>query len=382
MILSTLALPAQHLHKEMTALDRYAQSAPKSLWQDLPGLTDYLTENADTDYKKVRAIYVWIITHIDYDRAAADADKRSNRTIADVLVRRQAICYGYAQLFQAMCTHAGVQSVVVHGYAREEGRGSGSLSTPNHSWNAVKVDGEWKLLDATWGAGSLAPKAPLIQEQEDDHFLPSPQQFVQSRLPGDPSWQLLGSPVPADLFFQSPQSIPQHLLTKAGTYSFQDSIAIYIRMSPSQRRLLDYERTYHFYPTPENAGQLGHGLIDQAGILADSLEQLQLQSSDAQDILDLNEQVIRLCRRANRLTKLYDWQQELYISSLINQGVSLYNLPTEEPDVMDDRYRTILSLLEEASVQLEGAEDNYYTRMTRRQCDQYMELIRSYIDEE
>jgi transglutaminase/protease-like cytokinesis protein 3 len=33
------------------------------------------------------------------------------------------------------------------------------LSTPNHAWNAVRIDGNWYLLDATWDAGVVGEKS-------------------------------------------------------------------------------------------------------------------------------------------------------------------------------------------------------------------------------
>lgn len=380
-ICCSIGLAAQQAGSHPIAIDEHAKNAPKSLGQDLPALTNYLITPAETDYEKVRAFYVWIITHISYDRAAAEADKRRNHSIADVLRSRKAICYGYAQLFQAMCEKAGLQSTVVHGYAREDGLITELLTTPNHSWNAVLLDGKWYLLDATWGAGSLIRTGPIIDEVEDAHFLPPARKFVQSRLPGDPTWQLLPHPVPPKLFFEAATSIPEYLATPDSTYHYVDSIAWQFTLPPSRRRLLFYERAYRFYPTSENAGQLGHGLIDYAGILADTVEQSRLRQEDPQYVISLNAQVIDLCRQAAQLTDLYDWQHELYISALINQGVDLYNLPTEAHEIMQHRYLTILSLFQEAQARLEKAENSYFTQMARQQCAQYIEVVTSYIAE-
>ena len=50
------------------------------------------------------------------------------------------ICEDYAELFQAMCTRAGIPCVIVTGEA-----GGGS-----HAWNMVYVDGQWLYVDCTF----------------------------------------------------------------------------------------------------------------------------------------------------------------------------------------------------------------------------------------
>ena len=86
-------------------------------------------------------------------------------------------------------------------------------------WNAVLVDGEWRLLDVLWASCSLVrrrvPGWSLIDvdgetfkdEQEDDSpgerrhqtndffFLTDPDLFICTHLPDDPDWQLLPRPL-------------------------------------------------------------------------------------------------------------------------------------------------------------------------------------------
>jgi uncharacterized protein (TIGR03000 family) len=39
-----------------------------------------------------------------------------------------------------------------------------------HAWNAVKLDGEWHLVDATWGAGGIKDKQ-FVKKFKDYYFL-------------------------------------------------------------------------------------------------------------------------------------------------------------------------------------------------------------------
>ena len=86
-------------------------------------------------------------------------------------------------------------------------------------WNAILVDGEWRLLDVLWASCALVRRRVagwalidvdgerLAGEQEDDSpgekryrnneffFLTDPDQFVCTHLPDDPDWQLLQQPL-------------------------------------------------------------------------------------------------------------------------------------------------------------------------------------------
>ena len=91
-------------------------------------------------------------------------------------------------------------------------------------WNAVLVDGEWRLLDVLWASCALVRRRVagwalidvdgerLAGDQEDDSpgekryhnneffFLTDPDQFVCTHLPDDPDWQLLPQPLFAQQF--------------------------------------------------------------------------------------------------------------------------------------------------------------------------------------
>ncbi|XP_063781412.1 kyphoscoliosis peptidase-like [Pseudophryne corroboree] len=63
-------------------------------------------------------------------------------------------------------------------------------------WNAVEMAGEWLLLDACWGAGTVdLQKAIFLPSYDDFFFLTAPEEFIETHWPDDPSWQLLERPV-------------------------------------------------------------------------------------------------------------------------------------------------------------------------------------------
>ena len=60
-----------------------------------------------------------------------------------------------------MAGFANIECVIIDGYGKTAQNPIDTHSTPNHSWNAVKLNGDWFLCDATWSAGQ-------IQVTEDD----------------------------------------------------------------------------------------------------------------------------------------------------------------------------------------------------------------------
>lgn len=110
-------------------------------------LEDTLTGGM-TGYEKEYALYMWVITHLEYDDDHMDtlavAD-RDSCTPYGGLVNRKGICLGFATTFQLLMDMAGVECITVVGAAED--------STEDHAWNQVRLDGEWYCVDATWDYG-------------------------------------------------------------------------------------------------------------------------------------------------------------------------------------------------------------------------------------
>lgn len=363
---------------DFRAIDRHALRAPEELRQNLPALTAYLIEPAENDLMKVRAIYTWIIHHISYDEEAyRNGNKRINQHNLDILRRQRAVCFGYASLFRDMCSEASLAADVISGYSKGTLTARPNLEEADHAWNAVRIDGQWYLLDATWDSSLLDKANVFVQSGGETYFLPEPQNFVLSHLPNLPMWQLLEAPVSPALFEQAPDSI-RHYLSSADThYHYRDSILHFFSLEPVERRLWEAEGTYRFNPTPANRQNLGHSLMDFAGDRSERAEMLQAQPAPSDSLIDLQAEILALCRRAFGLMTPYQWQKELYINTLLNQAVSLYRQTdrVEEPAPL---YGQALAHLAEGELVLRQLPaESYFARYARQQCDR----IRSVIEE-
>lgn len=209
LLLASFTALAQKGEKDWYAIDAAVRqinaASPDSLVQKL-------TAAYTTDAQKVRAIYSWITQNVSYNTSLYNPSKRSAKkewdptdtmtvwksgdemTAIRVMHRRYTVCEGYAKLFKVLCDYAGVESKLVYGYVRTN-VGSRRFRT-NHTWNAVRIDSAWHLLDATWAAGYFNYRNEFIQERNDYYYLTPPQIFIRDHYPEDLRWALLDE-VPA-----------------------------------------------------------------------------------------------------------------------------------------------------------------------------------------
>ncbi|KAI0100349.1 hypothetical protein GGR51DRAFT_532617 [Nemania sp. FL0031] len=141
---------------------------------------------------KARAIFTWCHHNIAYNVEEFFGKCVKGRNVDDTIFLGKAVCQGYAEVYQAIAQRAGLQCVMVVGHGKgygytplKRGQAPPPRDATGHAWNAVRIDnGEWKLIDACWGAGSVS------EEKFTKHFNPrmftlSNEQFGLSHFPGD-----------------------------------------------------------------------------------------------------------------------------------------------------------------------------------------------------
>jgi transglutaminase/protease-like cytokinesis protein 3 len=72
----------------------------------------------------------------------------------------------------------------------------------NHAWNAVRLGGKWRLLDATWARRHFTQFSP--KSIDEAYFLSPPGKLILDHLPEDDNWQLLDKKVDRQKFFSYP----------------------------------------------------------------------------------------------------------------------------------------------------------------------------------
>lgn len=109
-------------------------------------LSKTLTQGCKSDREKVKAIHDWLVINVayDYDNFKARTIPRSSYGLAGPILHGKSVCQGYATAFQYFMDVLGIECQMISGTA------SNSLGTGGHSWNKVKLDGEWLYIDVTW----------------------------------------------------------------------------------------------------------------------------------------------------------------------------------------------------------------------------------------
>lgn len=186
------------LHASVSAIDysnvdKHALSAPKDVEQNLLSLTNYLVSPFKSEKDKIRSIFRWITENIEYDIHAYLNKSFSAIDPDEVLKKRKCVCEGYARLFKRMTNIAGFESDLVGGNSKGYNYEIGKLFSDqnSHAWSAVKINGQWRLLDATWGAGYIDKNKRFVKSFNEYYFLTPPKELIQSHYPLKARWQLL-----------------------------------------------------------------------------------------------------------------------------------------------------------------------------------------------
>jgi hypothetical protein len=247
-------------------VDVHARAAPEKAEKSLARLTEYFAEQPGrTDRTKARAIFVWITDRIRFDVDAFQTGHPGDLKPEAILRSRQALSSGYAALFEDLAQRAGLEAVSIPGYVKGMDRPGETDETkqyrPNHTWNAVKINGCWQLLDCTWGAGYV--KAQRFHKLfREEYFLMPPEQLLMTHYPADPAWQLVPRPLALLQFLnQAPAKVgyfhlgvSQNIVvpdkntgakTQVGGGLLAQAGAVKMLIGPAQRELTP-GREYHF----------------------------------------------------------------------------------------------------------------------------------------
>lgn len=193
---------------DFSKADSIAARYPSHSLKNLPLLAHKLTHSLASEPEKFRAIFRWVCDNIDNDYNMFIQNKRKRERLDDpvrlaawnnkvnamlfrkLLHEQKTICTGYAYLLKELCSHAGIQVEIVHGYGRN--LATTLIDKPNHSWNAVRLNGKWYLCDPTWSAGVNDPRTSTFTRKFDDaYFLSEPATFIRKHYPIDTTWTLL-----------------------------------------------------------------------------------------------------------------------------------------------------------------------------------------------
>jgi hypothetical protein len=204
LMIVTMHLTAQSRHDVDSIVNRY----PRAFWSP-EKLSHRISKDFPSDSAKARAIYSWIAKHVSYDIKKYDLIKKrkyvdrlarqirpfsaetySNKAALRTIRLKKGICADYANLYKRVCLLSGLHCEAVNGFGKTSRDDIGKLPQKmDHAWNAVRINDDWKLVDATWGAGFVdMKKSKFVRRFSDNFFFTSPGLFALNHFPREKKW--------------------------------------------------------------------------------------------------------------------------------------------------------------------------------------------------
>ena len=173
-----------------TFIDSFAAAKTPFKLHTLEMLHGYLTCGLQTNEQKVRAFYIWLISHIEYDYDAYRGRSHYKNSSGEIIYYGKAVCSGYSHIFMELCELSDIECTVINGWAKVGDFDPNHRKT-DHAWNKVMYNGKWELLDCTWSAVGY-----------DFFYCTPPQKFVATHFPDNSEEQLLTPPISIEEFVE------------------------------------------------------------------------------------------------------------------------------------------------------------------------------------
>ena len=144
---------------------------------------DSIAQGLD-EYGRVLAVYEHLISDTEYDLGVKakkaqdiqDDETSASQTIASVFIDKKTVCSGYSKATQYLLNKLGVFCIYITGSAKGEGSG--------HAWNMVRIDGDYYLLDTTWG-NPVNITSPGEKVMTYNYFLLTTGEFNKTHTPDE-----------------------------------------------------------------------------------------------------------------------------------------------------------------------------------------------------
>lgn len=305
-------LNAQEIYTDYTRIDQYVLNTPSFVEDDLHSLAAYLVEPAENEKEKIRALYRWVTENINYDVQIYLTRSQKRRSPQQVLNDRMTVCDGYAGLMCELGRLAGIQVIQIIGYSKGYGYDLGDHFTdgPNHAWNAVKAEGKWYLLDATWGAGYMDDNNKFIRHFQEHYFLTPPESFLLDHLPEMDRWQLVDRPI-------SLSDFENYLYLKPAFFKYGLSVKTHY-----QNTIRIYDETQIGFYAPDNVSLVAQ-LYQNENPLPEYLTFSQRKSS--QILIDVQipssgEYILRYFAKEHGNSIKYEWAGDYKIIASAGKG--------------------------------------------------------------
>jgi hypothetical protein len=208
--------------KQQEKIHPVVVNLPADREKSIQSVAEYIAQREPDPHLRIKALHDYVISRITYDLPVLKTGKRPSQDAQTVFSTRKAVCEGYANLFMALGKSIGIEVVFVGGKVRQDLAPlelipktlrllKGNYDWTLHAWNAVKVAGDWQLVDTTWDdSDSTDPNAAYSAA----YLMPPPEVMIASHLPEQSDWQLLRLPKSPSTFEEQPILTPEFFMEK------------------------------------------------------------------------------------------------------------------------------------------------------------------------
>ncbi|CAG7923175.1 unnamed protein product [Penicillium olsonii] len=183
----------------------------------LPPLTNpvslaqsYICRPYKSDVQRLRAIFTWVSEKIAWEEPVDGLEVDMKR----LLQAKRGTPEEIALLVHEMCAAVGLHTEIIRGFLKTPGDvlDLDSLSRPNHWWNSVLVDGEWRFMDCALANPTNPTRSNFITNNssvaESWYFLARPLELCYTHVPQYPEEQHICPPISPDVLLALPAVCP------------------------------------------------------------------------------------------------------------------------------------------------------------------------------
>ena len=346
---------------DYAAIDSQMALIPVNSSVNTTAIANYIDSHFKTETDKVRASFYWTASSISYDVAnmfAIDFSTSTQEKIEGTLKSKKGVCIHYAEVFNDINSKMGIQSYVIDGYTKKEGK-VGDLA---HAWNAVKIDNKWYVFDPTWGSGYVN-KGKFFKKLNNSYFKVDPVKMIVSHIPFDYLWQFLNYPVTNAEFYAGKTQI-----NKVKKYfDFENEIAKYVSLSETDQLFEAAERIQKNGLKNRMIAERYQGKKEQLVNLRNNISIEKLNAI----VSEMNEAVVLL-------NDFIYYRNNKFKPSFPDAEISrMIQLPKEKlKKCLDDIYK-VGSVVEENEAQVAAMKKNISNAAA--QAEEHSEFVESYL---
>lgn len=169
---SPLELPAEGVIQHITSSGD-ADTAKRILPQ-VKSLSDEICTGLSSDYDKARALAQWVSRNMYYDKDASENGVTDDmQTLEHVLKTHRSVCFGWSNLYSALCQAQGIWCANASGSVVTGSRCFMETSVEDersHSWNLLVIDGRRIWVDTVWDSSNSYDGRRYVEGTQDMQY--------------------------------------------------------------------------------------------------------------------------------------------------------------------------------------------------------------------